>query len=159
MNFLFIQKVKEERKGIPLWAALKSDSVSMTTQMLHRAGAALIFGKTLDVALWDRRLNGAQVQLQRWRCDSDPVAPEKSPLPPGSGAIAAALQRGDALSPVDDATRFKKGDTILCFVFDPEAAAFEARLSDQGWQCIERLASDRFSTSVCHLPRPPRSGG
>ncbi|MFH1985227.1 MAG: sodium:proton antiporter [Pseudomonadota bacterium] len=154
VNFLFIQKVKEERKGVPLWAALKSDSVSMTTRMLHGSGAALAFGKTLDVALWDRRFNGKQVQFQRWQCVSDPSEPAKAPLPAGSGALAAALQRSNALSPVDDATRFKKDDVLHCFVFDPEAAAVEKRLSQQGWQCVARLDGEQFSTSVCSLQRP-----
>lgn len=159
VNFLFIQKVKEETRGIPLWAVLKSDSVSLTPQMLHRSDAALVFGTPLDAALWDRRITGGQVQLQRWRCPQAAAAASENPFVTAADVVAAALRRGTALSPVDDRTRFRAEDEVYCFVFDPEATAFEGRLTDAGWQCVARTASDRFSTSVCSIDGGRRPTG
>ncbi|MDY6824543.1 MAG: cation:proton antiporter [Thermodesulfobacteriota bacterium] len=71
VNYLFIQKVKEEAKAIALWAALKNDSASLTAKMLHTSHAELVFGATADVDAWDRRFKAKQVHLQQWQCGSD----------------------------------------------------------------------------------------
>lgn len=150
VNYLFIQKVKEEAKEIPWWADLKSDSASLTTKMLHKSGAELAFGATVDVDTWDRRLKERQVHLQLWRCDTEsPEDADNGPMLtryPGNGMIPVALRRTKELTPVGDGRRFKTGDEVYYFVFEREIDAVAEFLSKQGWRCLEQVDKDAFTT-------------
>ncbi|MDX9788736.1 MAG: sodium:proton antiporter [Desulfobacterales bacterium] len=155
VNYLFIQKVKEETKTISLWAALKSDSASLSAKMLHKSGAVLVFGATVDVDAWDRRFKARQVQLQLWQCVSGHSRNTDSSLMmtryPGNGMIAAALRRNNRLSPIGDDLRFKKEDKVYFFVFETEAEAVADFLTREGWRCLEQVDKDEFTTSICRL--------
>jgi len=153
VNYLFIQKVKEESKGVSLWAALKSDSASLTTKMLHKSGAELIFGTPVDVDVWNRRFNLHQVYLEAWQRVSDPARDaENGHLMTGysgNGLIAAAVRRKEGLSPVGDITRFKNGDVVVFFLFEPELGAAAKFLEQADWQRLERIETDTVTTSTC----------
>ena len=155
VNYLFIQKVKEETKGIPLWAVLKNDSASLTTKMLHKSGAELVFGATVDVDAWDRRFETKRVHLQLWQYGSDP--PKETDDGPmmarysGSGLIAAAVRKNKRLSPIGDGTRFKNEDEVYFFVFEAEADAAAEFLSREGWRCLANIDKELFTTSSCRL--------
>lgn len=155
VNYLFIQKVKEETKAIPLWAALKTDSASLTTQMLHTSGAELVFGVPVDIEAWNRRFRTHQVHLQHWQCATDPSKEAgDSPLMArysGHGLIAAALRRNKSLSPIGDGTRFKKGDEVYFFVSDPDADGAADFLTQEGWRCLECIDKGIFTTSTCQI--------
>jgi len=155
VNYLFIQKVKKETKAISLWAALKSNSASLTTKMLHKSGAELIFGATVDVDAWDRRFNSRQVTVHRWQYDAGP--PEEagsSPMTaryPGNGMIAVSLRRNKRLSPVGDSLRFKAGDEVYFFVFEPEIDAVIEFLNKEGWRYLEQVDKNELTTSICQF--------
>lgn len=155
VNYLFIQKVKEEAKTISLWAALKSDSASLTTGMLHKSNAALIFGVSVDIAAWNRRFAARQVHLHLWQCSADPIEDaDNSPMMiryPGKGMIAAAFRRNKRLSPVGDGVRFKARDEVYFFVFETEKDAAVEFLSKEGWRCLKQVDKDEFTTSTCQL--------
>lgn len=155
VNYLFIQKVKEESKAIPLWAALKSDSSSLTTNMLQTSGAQLIFGVPVDVEAWDRHFKSKLVHLQLWQCISDPSKDADSrPLSAGytgKGAIAVAVFRNGRLSPIGDRVRFKKNDEVYFFILESEVDAVTQILLQAGWRCLEHIDKDIFTTSICRL--------
>jgi len=155
VNYLFVQKVKEQTRGIALWTALKMDSETLTRKMLHRSGIHLIFGAPIDVEIWDRRFRSNQVYLQHWRCRSNPPRyAEGCHLMtgyPGSGLIAAAMRREKRLSPVGDGTRFKAGDKVYFFVFKPEIDTAREFLKAAGWRRLDLEDQDAFTTSTCHL--------
>ena len=127
VNYLFIQKVKEEAKTISLYAAL-TDSASLTVKMLHKSGAELVFGAPVDV-------------------DADPLLSTYS----GNGLITVAVRRNGRLSPIGDGMRFKKEDEVYFFVFEPERNAADDFLDQMGWQCLDRIDRDAFTTSTCQL--------
>ncbi len=154
VNYLFIQKVKEESRMVSLWAALKTDTGSLTTRMLHQSAAELIFSVPVDVEVWNRRFKSKQVHLQRWQCVSEPSGDaEAGPTAgySGNGLIAVAVRRNGVLSPVGDRTRFKQEDEVCFFVFEPEVDAAGEFLSRTGWRCLERVDKDVFTTSTCRL--------
>lgn len=159
VNYLFIQKVKEETKEISLYAALKTDSESLTTKMLHKSGAELIFGTPVDVEVWNRRFKSKQVHLQRWQWMSDSTRDADDPLLTGysgNGLIGVAVRRNERLSPIGDGTRFKKEDEVYFFVFEPEIKVGEEFLKQHGWQLIDRIDKDDLSTSTCRLEQSGR---
>lgn len=131
------------------------DSETLTRKMLHRSGIHLIFGAPIDVEIWDRRFNSNQVYLQQWQSRSNPPRHADGchlmTGYPGSGLIAAAMRREKRLSPVADGTRFKKGDDVYFFVFEPEIDAAREFLKRTGWRCLDRRDQEAFTTSTCHL--------
>ncbi len=155
VNYLFIQKVKQESRMVSLWAALKTDTGSLTTRMLHQSAAELIFGALVDVEVWNRRFKSKQVHLQRWQCVFEPSGDAEAGAITtgysGNGLIAAAVRRNGVLSPVGDRTRFKKDDEVCFFVFEPEVDAAGEFLNRTGWRCLERVDKDVFTTSACRL--------
>ncbi len=157
VNFLFIQKAKEEFRTLSLWAALKSDAKTLTPTMLHKSGAELVFGATVNVDAWERRLNAKEVHLQRWRCLSD--SPKEIANGPGflladysgSGVIVVAVRRNGRLSPAGDLTRFKKADEFFIFVCAPEIDAVRQFLTQKECAYIDSVDSRAFTTSACQL--------
>lgn len=155
VNYLFVQKVKEESKSVALYAALKTDTTSLTVKMLHKTDTALIFARPVDVDAWNRRLTAKQVGLQVWQQTTDPLreAVDTSFFAEysGNGLICAAVRRNTKLMPVKDDLKFKADDAVYCFVFEPEVDAVNSYLSKAGWTCLERMDTEEFSTSVCTL--------
>ena len=66
------------------------------------------------------------------------------------------MRRNERLSPIGDGTRFKKEDEVYFFVFEPEIQAGEEFLKQHGWQLIDRIDKDAFSTSTCRLEQSGR---
>jgi NhaP-type Na+/H+ or K+/H+ antiporter len=152
VNYLFIQKVKEEIKEIQLYCALKSDSESLTVKMLHHAGAKVVFGTNADVALWNRRLNAGQVYLQQWRAGKEAGKETRGKLSacyPGSGLIAAAVRRNDLLWPVGDTNDFKPGEEVYFLAFEAERQMVSRFLQEEGWRRIDNDEKHAFSTCMC----------
>lgn len=65
--------------------------------------------------------------------------------------IGAAVRRNGTLSPVGDRLRFKKGDEVYFFVFEPEMNAAGDFLKNTGWTQMESMDQETFTTSLCHL--------
>ncbi len=161
VNYLFIQKAKEEAREITLYCALKSDSESLTVKMLHQAGAQAVFGTNLDVALWDRRLNAGQVYLQLWRRGQAPEEGAEGPLLSrytGNSMIAVGVRRGARLSPVGDADAFKPGDEVCFLVFEAERQVAARFLQQEGWERIDGSEEAAFSTCMCAQPSTIMAG-
>ncbi|MFO8084902.1 MAG: sodium:proton antiporter [Desulfobacterales bacterium] len=154
VNYLFIQKVKEEVKEISLYSALQTATTSLTVKMLKKSGAEMAFGKPLDVDTWNRRIKEKEVYLQLWQCVSEPASETSGTLLagyPGNGLIAAAIRRNDILSLIGDSLYFEKGDKVYFFVFEPEIEATRNFLNEAGWLCIDNSDKNAFTTSTCRI--------
>ncbi|MDY6822349.1 MAG: cation:proton antiporter [Thermodesulfobacteriota bacterium] len=152
VNYLFIQKVKEEARSIQLFSALKSVTGSLTLDMLQTHAAELTFGAAVDVALWNRRLSMEQVVLQTWAFQptAESAAAYGSLMGeyPKSGLLAVTVRRNDRVFPLSNTTRFKEGDRVSFFVFEPERESAAAFLKEKGWQYVDQ---GDFNTSICTL--------
>jgi NhaP-type Na+/H+ or K+/H+ antiporter len=157
VNYLFIQKVKEEVKEIELYAALQPPAETLNARMFHQQGAELLFGRTVDVELWNRRFADKQVRLQYWQCAAMPAADGSRGWSPYSeatgGLLAAAIRRNNGLLPFSDRTTLKKDDVVSFFVHGPEMETIAALLTSRGWRLLDSPDDTYFSTSSCHLPR------
>lgn len=154
VNYLFVQKVKEEVKEIQLYCALKSNSESLTVKMLHHAAAEVVFGTNVDVALWNRRLNAGQVYLQRWEPGEEGTDGGRNGLLsryPGNGLVAAAVRRNGLLWPVGDANRFKPKEAVDFLVFGQERQMAGKFLQEEGWRRIDEEEKSAFSTCMCDV--------
>ena len=155
VNYLFAQKAREEAKAVPIWVALKKDSVSLSAETLQKTGAGLLFAVPVDVEAWNRRFKSGQVHLQSWACMSDPsgeghVATLMGGYP-GNGLLACAVGGKRPLAPVGDGMRFKKGDVVSFFVVDVEIAMAAEFLDGEGWRCLESRDREAVTSSTCNL--------
>lgn len=163
VNYLFVQKVKEEVKEIRLYAALQPPAETLNASMLHQHGAQLLFGQAVDIGLWNRWMADKQVCLQLWQCVNPPPAdaPKGWPLvsEAASGLLATAIRKNDMLLPFSDQSAIKKGDVLSFFVHEPEMATVSALLTEKGWNLLDSPEGSYFSTSSCHLPRTGKAAG
>ncbi len=158
VNYLFIQKVKEEIKEIHLYCALKSDSESLTLKMLHHAGAEAVFGTNVDVGLWTRRFNAGQVYLQRWQPGEEEGKDAQKELLaryPGNGLVAAAVRHNGLLWPVGDRNHFRPGEEVDFLVFETERQMAAKFLQEEGWQRLDQDGKNAFSTCMCDVVSSP----
>ena len=157
VNYLFIQKVKEETKSITLYTTLKTNTTSLTSKMVHKSGSDLLFGKTTDVDTWNRRFLNKQVILQVWQFSMNQAEGAGTLiLPfdyPGTGMICAAVRKNNRLMPVGDSFKFKKGDVVYFFISRPDIEPVGNFLVNAGWEINEAFEGDMeaFSTSICYL--------
>ena len=156
VNFLFIQKVKEEVRALDLYTALQTETTSLTEKMLHQTGVGLVFGRPVDIVAWCRRIENRQVYLQTWKFlpDSAAGAGSADSMPtdyPGTGLLLLAARRNGKLSPIGDKTLIKKNDEVCFLVFESEQTAVADFLEKAGWQLIDTVDKGLFSTSSCTL--------
>lgn len=156
VNYLFVQKVKEEKKEISLFAALKNDTTSLTRDMLRHTGTELAFGTTIDIELWDRRFKSGRVNLQIWKLEVEQttdVTNQAASEYKGNGLIQAAFRRNKKLYLVGDKKRrYKKEDALFCFIYEPELEMAAEFIEKAGWRLIESFDSEALLTSSCQLP-------
>ncbi|MBN2705935.1 MAG: NAD-binding protein, partial [Deltaproteobacteria bacterium] len=154
INYLFIQKVKEQAKNIFLGTSLKYNPASLTPGMLHKTGAELLFGAPVDIELWERRFQSEQVRLQLWQYL--PPKKTKSDFLPSDltekERFGVALRRNNQLTPLTNAIEFKKNDEVFLFVHEADIETTAGFLQEQGWRQLDGQ-SDRkaFTTSTCSL--------
>ena len=157
VNFLFLQKVREEVKEIELYAALQPPGEPLQSEMLHQHGAAMLFARAVDVELWNRRLADKQVRLQFWQCAVAPPADATGTWPLGNdtppGLLPVAIRRNGTLIPFSDRTTVRQDDVVSFFVFEAALAAGDRLLTEKGWHLLPGPDEGFFSTSSCHLPR------
>ena len=157
VNFLFLQKVREEVKEIELSSALQPPGEPLQSEMLHQHGAAMLFARAVDVELWNRRLADKQVRLQFWQCAVAPPADATGTWPLGtdtpSGLLPVAIRRNGTLIPFSDRTTVRQDDVVSFFVFEAALAAGDRLLTEKGWRLLTGPDEGFFSTSSCHLPR------
>ncbi len=155
INFLFIQKVKQEARNVQLFSALKINSNTLSPKMLHQIGAQVAFINPQDVELWSTRIRRSQVRLQRWLvAGPDGSNMGKNDIPswlPGGDALLLCLHRGKRVAPIGDLGLPKTGDEISLLVHTPEVASIQARLETSGWKLVESGADKSVLTSQCYL--------
>jgi NhaP-type Na+/H+ or K+/H+ antiporter len=155
VNYLFIQKVKQEAKGIHLYLALNGGSETIVPEMVHRAGAEVAFGTHQDVELWSVRIRRKQVRLQHWQLTEEirGEGGEKEQVWPlaGMNAVALALKKDNKLSLVGDKTDFREGAVVVLLVFEQHLENVQDMLLKKGWQRLYSEDEDDFTTSLCRL--------
>ncbi|MFZ5571581.1 MAG: cation:proton antiporter [Thermodesulfobacteriota bacterium] len=156
VNFLFIQKVKQEARGVELYSALKINNDTLSPSMLHPLGAQVAFLNPMDVELWCTRIRRSQVRLQRWFVgESTELVMGKKDSPAGlldSGVLLLCLHGGKRVTPVGDLGPPKPGDEVSLLIHIPEVALLATHLTTAGWKLMDPGADNPLLTSQCHLP-------
>ncbi|MCA9572544.1 MAG: NAD-binding protein, partial [Myxococcales bacterium] len=118
VNFLFVQKVKQEARLKRLYVSLSDDATGVTPSMVHHAGAHILFGGAHDVERWSARIEHGTARALRTRfsggeggtamCAEDARCQGK--------ALPLMFRRGGMWAPVGDHVTFRKRDEVVLVI-------------------------------------------
>jgi len=133
VNLLFARLARQVYRVDRVWVGLRKGHVSVTAEMVHKLGAAVLFGRARHLDLWALRLERGLARTESWRADA-PAAPGE--LIEQEGLLPLLVGRAPARVPVDGATRVKKGDELVVAVFEEKRQEAEAWLEGAGWSAV-----------------------
>jgi NhaP-type Na+/H+ or K+/H+ antiporter len=159
VNLLFIQKVREEAKLLHILMALHDQYERVTLDMVHQAGAQVMFGSSRDVDFWSACIRKGLVNLERWQVQETGMRTEKGmentlgdPFLSDNLGIPLTVRRNGQQFPVGDSTRFRNGDEVTYIVLIEHAEKVHEQLQSMGWQRITSDEDKAFTLSLCTLP-------
>ena len=156
VNYLFIQRARKEAKHIKAYGALRTNSETITPQMLDAAGSDVAFSRAIDVELWSVRIRRKLVRLQTWEYQGENGKKrkdtEKNDHVFHTGCLPIIIKANGKLDPFGSKSEIKKGHQILIFVYEPEREPAMSSLTDQGWHMVDLGEEFEFNTSQCFLP-------
>lgn len=138
VNLLFAQKAMGEYKTPAAHVVVQRSNGSITDEMVHEAGAKLLFGGSVDIELWDVRVRRELARLTQWRFE----VPEEGeatagPLEPPnelSNVLLPMIRRRDErISLVDERTDIKNGDTAYWMILTEREESATEWLTSAGW--------------------------
>ena len=155
INFLFIQKAKQEARQLQLFCALKSSGNTIQDKMVHQAGAQVAFARHVDIETWSVRIRRRQALLQFWQREAAvSVGPEENdkqaPTAEGS-ALPLAVRRGGKITPLGDRSLPAGKDEVAFILYTPDREDAERRLMQEGWRPAAPGEAPLLSTSACEL--------
>ncbi len=152
VNLLFCQKAREQSRSIALHVALETTYEGVTPDMVHGAGASVMFADAYNVDAWSRRMEDGGAAVERWRC-VDAVAANR---PPDSGELAhgqrelalpLGVEHAGRVRPVHDETEFHDGDVLTVALDTSQRQEAEQHLIVRGWRRIEDAPARRDSAA------------
>ena len=157
VNLLFIQKVKEEAKLRHLFMAIQDRYERVTQDMVHHAGAQVLFGSTRDVDLWSVRIRRRQIKLERWQVQQTDAVPDQEtalidPFLSDNSGVPLTVRRNGRQQPIGDSTQFRTGDEVAYLIFENQIEKAHEQLQAMGWQRITTEEDEAFTLSLCLLP-------
>jgi NhaP-type Na+/H+ or K+/H+ antiporter len=110
VNYIFAEAVSIGHKGPKLLVAESHLQQSVTTDMLQRIDAGLLFGRSLDIALWVARFSRRDVHVSQWVWREGGETRALKPMHPA--ILPMVRWRGQDAELIDDATALASGDVV-----------------------------------------------
>jgi NhaP-type Na+/H+ or K+/H+ antiporter len=140
VNLLFARTARHEHKVPKAYVAIQKDHGGINPDMVHQAGASVLFGHDTDLELWSVRLRRDLVRVEPWVFTQGTEAVEgvlgAKLDPPGEARnrlLPLVRHRGDVAVPFDDTSRIKSGDVVSWLVFVEAEKKARQWLEDAGW--------------------------
>ncbi|MEO6771924.1 MAG: cation:proton antiporter [Kofleriaceae bacterium] len=133
VNMLFAQQVADETAEPPqLLVAIDPNSTGVAPEMVHKAGATVLFGRGIELDAWLVRLRHKSVELVR-RMYVGPVGP-RDPFP--DHVLPLYRERGGVPRLFDDRTELRDGDLVELVLATEAREAIDAWFATQPWQDV-----------------------
>ncbi|HPF69342.1 MAG TPA: sodium:proton antiporter [Candidatus Krumholzibacteria bacterium] len=144
VNLLFTRLARQEAKVPAVYLVGSRTGHDLGPEHFRRDDARLLFGAEIDPELWSVRIRRGATVVEAWRREDDAVGVEAT-LPAEQLGLLVPLflvDRQDRLEPVDDASRFTRGRTVLWLVLAERGEDARAWLAGQGWAPAAATATD-----------------
>ncbi|MDH5675861.1 MAG: cation:proton antiporter [Myxococcales bacterium] len=120
VNLLFMQRAREQARRLQLLVAIGRARAPTAQKLVYQAGGHLLFGRPEQVDLWAIRLRRGIAEVQRWQLTRQARDDDGGELLLADAhdglLLALAYHRGSTAAPVDDGTRFKRGDEVSLLI-------------------------------------------
>lgn len=171
VNLLFAKKAREVYKVGEAYAAIQRGHGAFSHEVVHEGGASVLFGREVDLELWDVRIRRELVEISPWRCvgvdedaadhegreteDSDPIT---VPREMQNALMPFARLDDEKVKPIGDRTRVEKDSVVFWIVFNERVDDAVQWLRENGWvrhTPDEPIAVDSDSKSGHHVGTHP----
>ena len=142
VNILFARKAREEYKVPRAYAAVQRGDAALNPDMVHDAGAGLLFADQTDLELWSVRIRREIAHIEQWKIPEELPEGERSGEPAPldrkvrNALLPMAVRKGQVVEPFDDRSRPSSNDVVLWLVFEERAEDAHAWLRDNGWEPV-----------------------
>jgi NhaP-type Na+/H+ or K+/H+ antiporter len=146
INFLFVQRVREEFKVRRLYLALRRHRTDLD-EMIEGAGARVLYGGPHDLNLWAVRLSRGDATVETWRLSADGGESEAKEEDAKAGALPRellplALVRGGKTVPVDEEMNFRQEDRVEFAILKRRSDEALSWLRSRGWVPVESAEAE-----------------
>ncbi|MBD3297740.1 MAG: hypothetical protein GF341_03715, partial [candidate division Zixibacteria bacterium] len=139
VNQMFVRRAREQFK-VPRTLTVLGGHV--TEDMVHDANALVLFGHEHDPAIWSYRVRNQTAIVEQWtltRSTDDSTASSTAANGlVGTSYLPAVVQRGKALSIVDETTTFREDDEVTYIIHRDKYDAVAKQLRGYGWALSRR---------------------
>ncbi|MFQ5600097.1 MAG: cation:proton antiporter [Candidatus Krumholzibacteriia bacterium] len=159
VNMLFARRTLEEFKVPQVWVTLRRGYESVGSEMVHEAGARVLFGEPRFVDLWTLRLERNIARVERWervRGESADEAEMQELRDLHKALLPLAVRRGKKVHPMDEESSFKKQDQLYVVIFDEKREQGCDWLRAHGWEPAAVLTAERAAADPPAAKRPSR---
>jgi NhaP-type Na+/H+ or K+/H+ antiporter len=137
VNYIFAQAVSSGHTGPKLLVAESHLQQSVTTEMLQRIDAGLLFGRSLDIALWVARFKRQDVYVSQWIWQQGNAARALEPHHPA--ILPMVRWRDKEAELIDEATALASGDVLDLAVIKSELVSAILWLEHHGFSLAKPL--------------------
>lgn len=153
INYLFLQKVKEEAKEVKLYSAIKPSRDTLPDKMMDKLGVNVAFSGPLDVELWCTRIRRQQIGLEVWGMgqNAENMSESNEKMDDDPNYFVLLVKNRDAIELFTARRRLREGETAFVLVLTSAREAAHMSLRGKGWVLVETFPEDALSTNMCEL--------
>lgn len=145
MNLIFARKVIEEYHVGQCYVATNNREGHITTEMVRRAEAKVLFGGERDLRRWETALARREAAMSVWAYRRRRATRADVAGLPGADATGVLLAlvrigRWGRARPIGDDTRIRRKDRVIFVIMESKRDIAHAWLQEHGWECVDEPA-------------------
>ncbi|CAN5116045.1 sodium:proton antiporter [soil metagenome] len=141
VNMLFAQRFSELAKEPPrTFVAIDDATTGVSPEMVHTAGARVLFGRGVEIDTWLVRFRHSHVSIVRWMyVGAEPM--KLSTLP--ETVLPLFSERRGTPKLVDEMLEVREGDIVELALLNDASAAIDAWFAESPWQHVFEVRAPR----------------
>lgn len=136
VNLLWAKEIRSETRAPRVYVAMRPGPRRVPPEIVHGAGAVILFGRGQSVDQWSDRIARDQASVERWRYRRPPEDDGADPLRPDEerdALLILTIRRPGRIRPPDDETTLRELDEADIAIVTARRAEAEAWLQARGW--------------------------
>jgi NhaP-type Na+/H+ or K+/H+ antiporter len=144
VNLLWANKIRSETRAPTVFVTLRPEPRSVPAEIVHEAGAQVLFGRGQDVDKWAGRIVKGEVLIERWRFVRPPQeGPGIEALEDERDALLIlTIRRPGRVRPREESA-LRELDEADVAIYEPQRSPAAAWLRGRGWVPVEPAPAAR----------------